>query len=69
MKVAVISDVHGNNKALEAFLDYIESRSVDAIIGLGDYVTDSPYPERTLSMIYEMQKKYRCHLIRGNRDA
>lgn len=68
MRVAVISDVHGNYKALEAFLDYIESRSVDAIIGLGDYVTDSPYPERTLSMIYEMQKKYPCHLIRGNRE-
>lgn len=68
MRVAVISDVHGNYKALEAFLDYIESRSVDAIIGLGDYVTDSPYPERTLSMIYEMQRKYPCHLIRGNRE-
>lgn len=68
MRVAVISDVHGNYKALEAFLDYIGSRSVDAIIGLGDYVTDSPYPERTLSMIYEMQRKYPCHLIRGNRE-
>ena len=68
MRVAVISDVHGNYKALEAFLDYIESRSVDAIIGLGDYVTDSPYPERTLSMIYEMQKKYPCYLNRGNRE-
>lgn len=68
MRVAVISDVHGNYKALEAFLDYIESRSVDAIIGLGDYVTDSPYPKRTLSMIYEMQQKYSCHLIRGNRE-
>lgn len=68
MRVAVISDVHGNYKALEAFLNYIGSRSVDAIIGLGDYVTDSPYPERTLSMIYEMQRKYPCHLIRGNRE-
>lgn len=68
MRVAVISDVHGNYKALEAFLDYIESRSVDAIIGLGDYVTDSPYPKRTLSMIYEMQQKYSCHLTRGNRE-
>lgn len=68
MKAAVISDVHGNYKALEAFLDFIESRPVDAIIGLGDYVTDSPYPQRTLSMIYEMQKKYPCYLIRGNRE-
>lgn len=68
MKVAVISDIHGNYKALEAFLAYIEENTVDAVIGLGDYVTDGPYPERTLSMIYEMEKKYTCHLIRGNRE-
>jgi len=68
MRVAVISDVHGNYKALEAFLSYIKGCSVDAIIGLGDYVTDSPYPQRTLSMIYEMEKKYPCYLIRGNRE-
>lgn len=68
MKVAVISDVHGNYKALEAFLSYIEEYPVDAVIGLGDYVTDSPYPQRTLSMIYDMEKKYSCHLIRGNRE-
>lgn len=68
MKVAVISDVHGNYKALEAFLSYIEKHPVDAIIGLGDYVTDSPYPRRTLSMLYDMEKKYTCYLIRGNRE-
>ena len=68
MKVAVISDIHSNYKALEAFLSYIEGCPVDAIIGLGDYVTDGPYPERTLSMLYEMEKKYSCHLLRGNRE-
>lgn len=68
MRVAVVSDIHGNYKALEAFLEYIEEMAVDAVIGLGDYLTDSPYPQRTLSLIYEMQKKYPCHLIRGNRE-
>lgn len=68
MKVAVISDVHGNYKALEAFLAYVEKHPIDAIIGLGDYITDSPYPERTLSMVYEMEKRYPCYLLRGNRE-
>lgn len=68
MRAAVISDIHGNYKALEAFLAYVETNPVDAIIGLGDYVTDSPYPERTLTMLYEMEKKYACYLIRGNRE-
>ena len=41
-RLALISDVHGNYKALEAFLEYIEEHPVDGIICLGDYVTDSP---------------------------
>ncbi len=68
MRVAVISDIHGNYKALEAFLEYIRIHPVEAIIGLGDYVTDSPYPRRTLSMLYEMEKTYPCYLLRGNRE-
>lgn len=68
MRVAVISDIHSNYKALEAFLAYIEDCRVDAVIGLGDYVTDCPYPERTLSLLHEMEKKYPCHLLRGNRE-
>lgn len=68
MKVAVISDIHSNYKAFEAFLTYIEKHQVDAVIGLGDYITDSPYPQRTLGMLYELQKHYPCYLIRGNRE-
>ena len=67
-KLALISDIHSNFKALEAFLDFLQSHPVDAIICLGDYVTDGPYPERTLALIHEMQKLYPCHLIRGNRE-
>lgn len=68
MRVAVISDIHANYKAFEAFLAYIEEHPVDAVIGLGDYVTDCPYPERTMQLLYDMMKKYPCHLIRGNRE-
>lgn len=68
MRAAVISDVHGNYKAFEAFLAYIEEHPVDAVIGLGDYVTDSPYPQRTMGMLYDMMEKYPCYLIRGNRE-
>lgn len=68
MRVAVISDIHANYKAFEAFLAYIEKHPVDAVIGLGDYVTDSPYPQRTLGMLYNLQKKLPCYLLRGNRE-
>lgn len=68
MRVAVISDIHSNFKAFEAFLEYIEKHPVDAIIGLGDYVTDMPYPRRTLDMLYELMEKYPCTILRGNRE-
>lgn len=68
MRVAVISDIHSNFKAFEAFLEYIEAHPVDAIIGLGDYVTDMPYPGRTLDMLYALMKKYPCTILRGNRE-
>ena len=68
MKLAVISDVHGNYKALEAFLAYIGKNPVDGIVCLGDYVTDSPYPQRTMELLYEMMEKYPCYMLRGNRE-
>ncbi len=68
MRVAVISDIHSNFKAFEAFLKYIEEHPVDAIIGLGDYVTDMPYPRRTLDMLYALMKQYPCYILRGNRE-
>ena len=68
MKIAVISDIHGNYKALEAFLEFIQSYKIESILCLGDYITDSPYPKRTLELIYQMMDKYDCHMIRGNRE-
>lgn len=67
-RLALISDIHGNYKALEAFLEYIANKNVDGIICLGDYVTDGPYPQRTLSMLREMGEKYSCEMVRGNRE-
>lgn len=67
-RYGLISDVHGNYKALEAFLKYIEEYPVDGIICLGDYVTDSPYPEKTMSLLYDMREEYPCYMLRGNRE-
>lgn len=68
VKFALISDIHGNYKAFEAFLEYIKSHPVSGIISLGDYVTDGPYPERTMELLYGMKEKYNCYMLRGNRE-
>lgn len=67
-RYALVSDIHGNFKAFEAFLAYIREHPVDGVISLGDYVTDGPYPERTLALLYGMREQYACHMIRGNRE-
>lgn len=68
MRLAVVSDIHGNYKALEAFLEYMDEHPADGIIALGDYVTDSPYPERTMKLIYDMRAQHQCVMLRGNRE-
>jgi putative phosphoesterase len=68
MKIAVISDIHSNHIALEACLSYLEKRNVDAYLFLGDYVSDCPYPQKTMQLLYEMRRKYQCFFIRGNRE-
>ena len=68
IRVAVISDIHGNYMALEAFLEYLGKHPVDGILCLGDYVTDSPYPERTMELIGRMREGYPCVMVRGNRE-
>ncbi|MGF1644685.1 MAG: metallophosphoesterase family protein [Thiotrichales bacterium] len=51
MKIAVLSDVHGNVPALAAVLDDIGTWRPDAVIVNGDLVSRGPYSLRCLQMI------------------
>ena len=66
MKIAVIGDIHSNHTALETCIRHALDRNVDEFLFLGDYISDCPYPQKAMQVIYEMQKKYICHFIRGN---
>jgi predicted phosphodiesterase len=46
LRIAVISDIHGNWHALDAVLGDVETRSVDEIWCLGDIVGYGPQPNR-----------------------
>lgn len=50
MKIAIVSDIHGNLEALEAVLADIESRDVDKIYCLGDIVGYGPKPSECLKI-------------------
>ena len=51
MKIAVLSDIHGNAVALEAVLLEIDAEGVDSIICLGDVATLGPEPSRAVALL------------------
>lgn len=53
MRVAVISDVHGNYHALEAVLQEIDGEDVDAVWCLGDTVGYGPLPNECCTAVQE----------------
>jgi putative phosphoesterase len=64
MRVAVITDVHGNLAALDATLEAIRRIDVDAIYCGGDLVGYGPYPNEVCARIQEL----RIPTIYGNYD-
>lgn len=53
VRLALVSDLHGNALALEQVLTRIATRGADQIICLGDVATLGPEPERVLELVYE----------------
>ena len=64
VRVAFISDLHGNLPALEAVLRELEHEEFDELICLGD-VAVGPQPHETLMRVRELG----CPVIMGNWDA
>lgn len=65
MRVAVISDPHGNLRALDAVLaDLDATGGFDEIIMAGDFASGGPYPAECVERIRE--RGYRA--VRGNTD-
>lgn len=65
MRIAVISDVHGNLVALEAVLDDLSSSRYDGIVCLGDVALRGPQPRECLQIVQGLD----CQVIMGNTDS
>jgi putative phosphoesterase len=50
-RIAIISDLHSNIRALEATLEHIGTQAVDRIICTGDLVGYHTFPEETLNLV------------------
>jgi putative phosphoesterase len=64
MRIAVLSDIHGNAWALDAVLDELERTRVDRVLNLGDCFHGPLDPRGT----YERLKSRDWPTVRGNQD-
>ena len=67
MKVAVISDIHGNFQALESVIADSQMNNCEQIFCLGDYAMAGPQPRVVLD--YVMNKGNDWVKIKGNTDV
>jgi putative phosphoesterase len=65
MRLAIISDIHGNLEALSQVLTRIDDSKVDEIVCLGDIVGYGPFPEECIALVRQHCKS----IVRGNHDA
>lgn len=64
MKVAVLSDIHGNLEALKTTLNDIKKRNVDKVICLGDIIARGHHPQQCINIV-----RAECDVVlRGNCD-
>lgn len=64
MKIAVLSDIHGNLTAFNAVLNDINKLDIDTFIIAGDHIVDCPQPNEVLEKI----KSLNAYVIKGNRE-
>jgi putative phosphoesterase len=64
MRLAFISDIHGNAVALEHVLADIDKKNIDKIYVLGDLCYRCPEPKRSLDLIRALNTE----VIKGNAD-
>jgi putative phosphoesterase len=65
MRIAVISDIHGNAFALDTVLADIHGQRVDRIVCLGDAIQGGAQPAETVQRLRELD----CPVVMGNADA
>lgn len=68
MKVAVLSDIHGNLPALEAVVAHIDAWSPDLVVVGGDIINRGPLSGACLAVVVDRHHNQGWHLLRGNHE-
>jgi putative phosphoesterase len=65
MKIAIFSDIHGNDLAFEAVEADIKKQKVDQLVCLGDAIQGGPQPVAVVQRLRRLD----CPVVMGNADA
>ncbi|OGI01532.1 MAG: hypothetical protein A2Y25_03440 [Candidatus Melainabacteria bacterium GWF2_37_15] len=68
MKIAAISDIHGNLEALKAVIDDINKEKINKIFVCGDLAVAGPEPAETIDFLLNLKKEKKITFIQGNTD-
>jgi predicted phosphodiesterase len=64
MRIVIISDIHGNDLALEAVLADLKGETYDKIVCNGDAIQGGPQPKQVVTHLKELG----CPVVIGNAD-
>jgi predicted phosphodiesterase len=65
MRLAILSDIHGNLEAFQAVLADIERQKPDGMVCLGDMIGYGPDPEKVVQGVQSLH----CEAVIGNHEA
>jgi putative phosphoesterase len=65
MRIAVFSDMHGNDLAFESVVADIKKKKIDQLVCLGDAIQGGPQP----AAVVERLRALNCPVVMGNADA
>ena len=68
MKIAIISDIHGNLEAMHSVIEDIKKEGCTKIFCLGDLAMAGPQPKETIDYIRNLNKDFDFEIIQGNTD-
>ncbi|VWD57862.1 metallophosphoesterase [Burkholderia lata] len=74
MKIAALSDIHGNLAALDAVLDDVRRRGADVIVNLGDILSGALHPAETADRLIALdlptiKGNHERQLLTGDRES
>ena len=68
MKLAVISDIHGNLPALEATIDHIDRWQPDLVVVNGDVINRGPRSRQCWNLMHRRRQTHDWRIIGGNHE-